>query len=339
MAHRLRSSRHHLFGQRRWTRRRHYENLWPYADAWSATDTLASVDDTASTTSATAVLPSFFEGLAAYHRSHGSALQAMGPVAFESAVVAPLGRGGDVFFDDNAWLALALVRHFELQDDERALILATRLFEFITSGWSTDATWIHPGGIRWKQPLSNVSRNTCSNAPTAQLAALVHQHTGSAEALSWSVRIYDWVRTTLLGHAGLYVDRIDPDGALAPATWSYNQGTMIGAGVLLHSATGDRSYLADAIETAQASISAFGVPALVGQNAAFNAVYFRNLLLLDERQPDPRYRQLAAAYGDVMWEQHRHRHTGLFGGGDSPLNNTAPLIQIYALLAGAQPHA
>jgi hypothetical protein len=39
-----------------------------------------------------------------------------------------------------------------------------------------------------------------------------------------------------------------------------------------------------------------------------------------------------------MWEQKRRRH-GLFAGNGSPLNNTAAMIQLYALLAGATPHA
>ena len=332
----LYSSRRHLFGRRRWLLWRSYENLWPFADAWSATCTLSSLDRESS---ADSILTGFFDGLAAYHRCHAAALRATGPVGFESSVVVPpLRRGGEVYFDDNAWLGLALVRHYEIRHDERALSLAGRIFDFITSGWSSDVSWSHPGGIRWKEPPSNVSRNTCSNGPTAELAALLHEHEGAPGPLQWSVRIYDWVRSALLGPDGLYVDQIAPDGTRNPAIWSYNQGTMIGAGLLLHRLTHDRDYLAHATATAAAAVDRFSLPVLVHQDAAFNAVFFRNLLLLDGVAPDPAYRRSAQAYAEEMWNSHRDPDTGLFRGGTSPLNDTAPLVEIYALLAGAPPH-
>ncbi len=329
----LYSSRHHLYGSRRWWLRRSYETLWPFADAWSATTTLASLRSER----AMAALPELLVALAAYHRDE-AALRAAGPVGFESCVVPPLGGGGDVYYDDNAWLGLALVRHHDLTGDEGALALAERIFSFVTSGWSTEASWSRPGGVRWKQPASNVSRNTCSNGPVAELAALVYRRSGSVEALEWAVRIYDWVRSALLSDDGLYLDRITPDGRCDPTTWTYNQGTMIGAGVLLHQITGEAAYLEHASDTARASLAHFGLPELVRNDAAFNAVFFRNLLLLDGVSPDPARLRLARSYGDHLWEEWRDPRTGLFRGGGSPLNNSAPMVEVYALLAGATPH-
>ncbi len=102
---------------------------------------------------------------------------------------------------------------------------------------------------------------------------------------------------------------------------------------------GSRSTWLHAASTAAASVDRFTVPVLVSQDAAFNAVFFRNLFLLDQVIPDPRYRRLAHGYADEMWSQRRDPRTGLFGGGKSPLNDTAPLVEIDALLAGAEPHA
>jgi len=334
-ARRLYSRRRHLFGKRSFLRLRAYEDLWPYANAWSAACTLSSLDRSSA---ATPFLNVLFDGLAAYHRSHTAAISTSGPVGFESVVVPPLNTGGDVFFDDNAWLALALLCHYDLTKDERAISLAVRVFDFITSGWSTEPSWIHPGGIRWKQSLATTSRNTCANGPTAEVAALVHQHTGDATALAWSIRIYDWVRRVLLGPADLYFDRITPEGAVSEEIWSYNQGTMIGTGVLLHRITGAQGYLDQAVATATAAVSQFPVAELLRQDAAFNAVFFRNLLVLDQSSPDPAFGKLAAAYTDQMWELRRDRHTGLFSGRASPLNNSAPLVELSALVARAPPH-
>jgi hypothetical protein len=114
---------------------------------------------------------------------------------------------------------------------------------------------------------------------------------------------------------------------------------MIGAGVLLHRATGDTGYMAHATVTATAVIRRFSIPMLVKQDAAFNAVLFRNLFLLDQVTPDLAYRNLALAYSDEMWNKFRNPRTGLFRGGKSSLNNSAPMVEIYALLAGASPRA
>ncbi len=333
---RLYARRTHLYGRRRWVVDRSYEKLWPFADAWSAVATFASLADRPDVFNA---LASFFDGLSAYRRPVAGASDAAGSLGFESAVVPPLGPGGERYFDDNTWLGLAMVRHHQMTGDERPLFVARRLFEFVTSGWSSDSTWSHPGGIRWKEPVSNTSRNTCSNAPVAELGALLHEETGDPLMLEWATAIYAWVRTALLDSDQLYADQIAWEGTLSPTVWTYNQGTMIGAGVLLHRITGDSGYLSQARATAAASQDRFTLPVLLRQGAAFNAVYFRNLLLLDRVAPDPGYMSSALSYATAMWEQVRVARTGLFPRGSSPLNDTAPMLEIYSLLAGAAPHA
>jgi hypothetical protein len=324
-----------LWGRRKWLVLRANEALWPFADAWSALCTLAALPESGVARSHLGDLP---KGLRAYHRHPRSALTGPGPIGFESLAVFPHGRGGDVFYDDNTWLGLALCAHHELTAGAQSAKLSRRLLAFILSGWSNENSWANPGGIRWKVPASCHSRNTCSNAPVIELAALIAATEGGQEYLAWAERIYAWVRTSLLGAEELYWDRNDPDGTVHREIWSYNQGTMIGAGVLLHRATGDDDYLFQAEATANAAISRFSVDELLRQDAAFNAVFFRNLLLLNAVSPNGTYRELAMAYGERMWSERRDASSGLFGGGSSFLNDTAPMVEIYALLAGAPPH-
>lgn len=334
-APRLFSKHSRLWGRRNWWLLRNNEALWPYADAWSAVCTLAACPGQLRMHSS---LQGLFRGLGAYHRHRRAALASSDPIGFESFAVFPHGPGGDVFYDDNTWLGLALCHHHELTKSDDAANLSRRLLAFVLTGWSNDRTWSHPGGIRWKVPLSNRSRNTCSNAPVAALAALISVRDDDEAALDWAKRIYAWVHETLQGGDGLYVDQIAPDGTLVSDIWSYNQGAMIGAGVLLHRATGEADYLSAAQSTAQAALRQFSVDRLVGQGAAFNAVFFRNLLLLDAVSPVPASTTLAEEYGDRMWTERRDPVTGLFSGGKSFLNDTAPMIEIYALLAGSAPH-
>jgi|SRR6185437_11066506 len=355
MADRLHHPTRKLFGFRHWWMGRTYEHLWPLANAWSACCTLAALPDH---DGVRAVLPLLLDGVAAYHPDGPAVLTGSGPAGFSSGLIGPSGRGGDVYYDDNAWLGLALVRHQELCGDDVSLPLARRVFDFVASGWSGDDGWAVPGGIRWKDHPSNRSRNACANGPAAALAAGLYRLTGEAVLADWAARLYRWTRSALLRPDQLYADRITPDGDVVGDLWSYNQGAMIGAGVLLAEITGDRDYLDQATATAAAAMAHFTLQRLVEDNTqAFNAIYFRNLALLDRAVGDavdgavdgagggaadgadvPPYAAVAAAYDDVLWDE-RDRRTGLFPGVGSPLNRSAPMVQIDALLAGAPPHA
>ncbi len=282
------------------------------------------------------MLDEMVRGLFSY-AGDSNLLESTEEAGFESVVTPPLGSGGDRYYDDNAWLGLALVRHHELTGDRAILRLAQRVFAFVISGWSTDTTWQAPGGIRWKEATSNRSRNACVNGPAAELGARLHQQTGEGSYLDWASRIYDWTRRALLNADGLYGDQIGPDGNVTSTIWSYNQGSMVGAGVLMAERTGQVSYADHALETASAYMANCTVEDLLKQDPAFNAVLFRNLLMLDDLQTDISFRALMADYGHTMWESQRRRH-GLFAGNGSPLNNTVAMLQIFALLAGARPH-
>lgn len=337
-ARRLYSGRQGLFGSRSTFGCRRYESLWPFANAWAAACILAALPGRPGEAAA-ALLPRLRRGLDAYRRPDPPGARGRpGPApvdGFESQVVPPLGSGGDVYHDDNAWIGLAAVAHHERTGDPDALALAGGLLTTTTGGWSTDAGWACRGGIRWKASPATTSRNTCANAPVAELALRVHHHTGDPAALEWGIRLYRWVREALLGPDDLYADRIDPGGRLERTAWSYNQGAMVGAGVLLHETTGNPVYLDQAAATAGAALGRFEGATLLAQGPAFNAIYFRNLWLLDRYRPDPRIRRSAAAFAQEMWRRRRSPWTGLFTGPGSPLNRSAPMMALYALLAGA----
>ena len=117
---------------------------------------------------------------------------------------------------------------------------------------------------------------------------------------------------------------------------------MIGAGTLLYQVTGDRTYLRQAEQTAAASVSYYGSGrTLYTQPDVFNAIFFRNLFALARINHDPSYARLAASYADTAWLQDRQPN-GLFtdpdpSGGESAENQTAPMAEIYALLAQSPP--
>lgn len=109
------------------------EGLWPFANAWAATCAFAELDPRGRED-----LDDRLRGLLAYHQSHQALFETSGPLSFESHVTPPLGSGGDVYYDDNEWVALALLHQHRITGDSRLITLAERVFAFVTSGWWQD---------------------------------------------------------------------------------------------------------------------------------------------------------------------------------------------------------
>jgi hypothetical protein len=111
---------------------------------------------------------------------------------------------------------------------------------------------------------------------------------------------------------------------------------MLGAGVLLFKATGNGQYLRDAKSVAAASLAFYNTPEILAkQGAAFNSIWFKNLLILDSVAPDPRYRKAMQAYADYNWNTTRDPATNLynFGEGSVALLQQSGITQVHALLA------
>ena len=105
---------------------------------------------------------------------------------------------------------------------------------------------------------------------------------------------------------------------------------------LLYKATGNRQYLSDAKSVAKASLAFYSTQEMLAkQGAAFNSIWFKNLLILDSVAPDPRYRKAMQAYADYNWNTTRDPATNLyhFRDGSVELLQQAGITQIHALLA------
>ena len=64
------------------------------------------------------------------------------------------------YYDDNAWIGLALTQLHLQTGDAGVLEHARRVFRFVAQGQDAD------GGVRWVE--GRRSRNTCSTAPAAR---------------------------------------------------------------------------------------------------------------------------------------------------------------------------
>jgi hypothetical protein len=255
--------------------------------------------------------------------------------AYDGTTAPPVGPGGTKYYDDNDWVAIELVRVYELTHAASALGAAEGIMAFEMAGWQADPSLACPGGIPFSNAPENTERNTVTDGPAAELAVQLYRITGTAQYLQFAEMAYEWVRRCLLEPNGLYADHIGPTGVVEPMLWSYNQGSMIGAGTLLFQATGNSGYLYEARQTAKAALAYFTPERLGSEIPFFPAVYFRNLLYLDSVTHDPPGPALAQAYVNYAW-QHLRLSNNLFVSGSpasAQLLVQAAIAQIYALLS------
>lgn len=155
---------------------------------------------------------------------------------------------GDRYYDDNAWVVLALVEAYEVLGEPALLDRAQEALKFVLSGEDDKLG----GGIYWNEPHRN-TKNTCSNAPTAAAAIRIWQHTKNPEHLETGRRLYEWTRKQFQDTDGLFFDHITLDGKLDQTKWTYNSALMIRSATLLYEATGEQAYLDEAKRIAAAS--------------------------------------------------------------------------------------
>jgi predicted alpha-1,6-mannanase (GH76 family) len=261
------------------------------------------------------------------------------PPRHDSYLVPPYGQGGTTFYDDNEWIALGfLQRHTMARNgDSAALRRAGQIFDLVIAAWDTDPDHPDPGGVFWSQNPANGNRNTVSNAPGAEVGLHLYLATREPRYLEWSIRMYEWVRHNMLASNGLYWDHIDLAGTVDTTQWSYNQGVMIGAGLLLYRATGKPSYLSDARDTAAAALTYYADDErYFTQPAQFNAIFFSNLLQLWVDDPDPAYRRAMRWYADESYRRFHDPVSGLYrfnGTNPVPLLDQAAMARIEGMLA------
>ena len=233
--------------------------------------------------------------------------------------------GGDRYYDDNAWVGLGLVQLERLRPGRGHVERARSLFRFAIGGWDARPEAPSPGGVFWVEQnppargagTRNHDRNVVSNAPNAQLGlhlAEVATATGGAGGAELHARAHDmytWVNVTLdagrdtgAPATGLFFDKLRGDGTIDETLRTYNQGSMIGANVLLaRQADRGAPYLARAEAIAAKALRHYS-GSYESQPAAFNAILFRNLLGLH-----------AATADEGLRRAHPPRHVRLRRGG------------------------
>ena len=310
--------------------RQPYSYLWPFSQTLEATLSMASLPKVGRRFGP-AVSDRINRGLAHYWDG------AKSPPGYDGYVVAPLGPGGVIGYDDDEWIGISLARRYVRSKGPALLKRAEQLFDLAVYGWDSNTAHACPGGVVFDQDPANVDRNTITNAPAAELATRLYLITHNRRYLDWARRFYWWVRTCLRGHGGLFEDHLDFAGTVDPTIWSYNEGTMVGAAALLYRATHARTYLRRALTDARDALRWFNPARITGDPPFFVAIFFDNLALLGETTPYTSWKHPAQLYANWAWNKIRTPANNLFpfdSGGGQVLEQAA-MVRIYATLAGA----
>jgi len=236
---------------------------------------------------------------------------------------------GDVYLDDNEWIAEA---YLDL-GGAHARARAAAIFDAVVRAWDASASTPCSGGVYWTHAHGNDDRNTVSTANGALVGLRLYRSTHVQRYLTWSRRMLAWVETCMRDTDNLYWDHIDASGNVDRTKWSYNQGSMLGAYVELYRSTGEQAALDEAESIADAALAYFAPRWADGEPREFASVFFRNLLQLAGAARRDDYVDAAAAYGNALWASTRN---GLFAaGGATTLLDQAAIVQLYAALARA----
>ncbi|MFA5506345.1 MAG: glycoside hydrolase family 76 protein [Vulcanimicrobiota bacterium] len=263
------------------------------------------------------------EGLEKYQHPDGGYSPSPGKFGFH----------GNRFMDDNAWIGLVFVQAAQQQPEAGHLEKAKEIADFLIRSRNPD------GGLIWEEGNKNPSYNTATFGPSIELSLRLYQLTGEEK-----YRVVAEEMTTIMDRElrqpnGLYHDNLDlKTGKVEPTVWSYNQGTPVGAHLLWYEITGDVTHLDLARQTAQSAMRHFGEEGLWKQPPAFNAIFLRNLMRLD----DPSVETYTDKYLNRAWSEALDPRTGLFnkeghgmgsyeGRGNVSTIDQAALTQLLAL--------
>jgi hypothetical protein len=328
-----------------------YSYLWPFSRALAGTIALSGVPST--------LLGGKSYGADASDRLVGLSRYWDG-TGYDSYPPAPYGSGGDKYYDDAAWVGLSTAQNYNLTGDQTSLTDAENVFNFVYPGGWGGSESFDPGGVYWVDLATNHSRTTNSNAPNAEIALLL-ENFDSANASKYDTgaqAMYGWANHYLYNvntnptdpnapnpnynssYAALMFDSVTNSNTINKNFYTYNQGAMIAANVREYQKTGTSGYLSDAEAIANAALNHWTESDYINnQNAAFNSIFFRGLLILYpyDASLQSKILQTIQTFADDAWNNYRSSQ-GLFsfptsqGTGDQLLDQGA-MLDIFAMLA------
>lgn len=247
-------------------------------------------------------------------------------------------KNGNTFihnwYDDMEWIALALLRLWDVTKDATCKEQVEIIWEDIKTAWNDHMG----GGLAWQKKQLDY-KNTPANAPAAILALRLYERFHRASDLEWGKKIYQWNLEHLVDReTGFVWDGINRlgDGRI-DYEWefTYCQGVFLQAALELYKITADRAYLEQAIQTAREAKRRLadekgGIIPYEGKDdcGLFRGIFFRYCYELLEACPElTDMREMILSHAEAVAESGMNAQ-GLIGGDwQKPETGTVDLAQ------------
>ncbi len=246
-----------------------------------------------------------------------------------------------LYYDDMAWYANAWLRAFDVTGDRHYLTEAQAIFDEMTTAWDDTCG----GGVWWNadRQYKNAITNELFLLTAARLARRAPNRTG--EYRDWASREWNWFKGSgMINAQGLVNDGLDGNcNNNGEATWSYNQGVILGGLVELWRLDGDRKHLASAERIAEAAIDTMTYPSGVfrdvcetfpdgctGDALIFKGMFAQGLARLynADRGNKPAYGDYLNVNADGIWDRSRTDNNALGVVWNGPVGT--PSLQSHA---------
>jgi predicted alpha-1,6-mannanase (GH76 family) len=209
------------------------------------------------------------------------------------------------FNDDIMWMCIASLRAYKVTGNEHYRDLGKKNFDLcFARSWDTNFTG---GGLYWK--VDRQCKNSCVNGPAAIAACLLWKIYGDNTYSNKAALMMDWEKSVLSDGQGKIYDNINTNGRIGRFSFTYNQGTYIGACNLL-GRVADAQAAADFTRDHLCVDSPHGriMPQYnyMGDLAGFNGIFLRWMtqFMVDQHLSD-KYLDWLRANAEVAWAARR----------------------------------
>lgn len=190
------------------------------------------------------------------------------------------------FNDDITWMIIACVRANLLFGDKEYLAVAVENFTQMY-----DRALMPEGSLRWcEKPEERLKTNSCINSPAVVAACYLAQATGDESYYEKAKGVYEKQSLFLYeSTSGMVYDCVTTDN-FSPWKWAstYNQGTFIGASIMLYNHFHDDFYKENALKTVEYTVKHFsdknGIMYTVDENSDRDRPGFKGILMRYMRQ-------------------------------------------------------
>lgn len=177
------------------------------------------------------------------------------PDKYGYCAVENFNGNGDIYYDDDAQVASALITAYEVTQKKEYLDRGRELVRYLMGGWNNEKRAKVQGGVLWHRDKPYISAISTSETALACLRLAKFIPNEAQTYIQFGAKCTDWLLDTLLDKKEYTIlDGIDknsdgPNGM----KWTYNTGCALSACSLLYEFTNDEKWLKHANDLAAAA--------------------------------------------------------------------------------------